>query len=244
MLKIVRRVWRVLWGFVCHVIESDSIGIAASTAFFFLVALFPLLMATNWLLNYYHLSLNTLEGFLPASVIELFETGGLSAPSRKLLPILLAIWGASTGVWSLMKGIYKSYTGKALSSIRARLTAILFTVCFVVVLALTLAFIAIGRWSNLIMISITIFFLLLALYFYTPGTSAKFGRSVWTAALTTGAWLLTCWGFEIYMRYFASYDALYGSLGAFLGLALWVFVISFVTILGAALGGYNPPKEN
>ena len=35
------------------------------------------------------------------------------------------------------------------------------------------------------------------------------------------------------MRYFSRYTTLYGSVGAFLGLALWLFIISIVIPFGA-----------
>ena len=227
-----------IWGFVLHVRENDSVGIAAGAAFFFLIALFPLLMMASWILDYFDLSLATLEGFLPAGMIELFETGGMASPKTMWSPVsaLLALWSGSAGVWGLMKGVNKAYTGKPLASVGARLFAVFLTLCFLAVLALTLAFVALDRWGSLLMTGAAIFLLLFALYYFTPGASARPGRALWTAALAAGCWLLVSKGFEIYMGHFANYNVLYGSLGAFLGLALWVFIISAVIILGAELG--------
>jgi hypothetical protein len=95
--------------------------------------------------------------------------------------------------------------------------AIGFTLGFLAVLVLTLAFLAIDRWVMMFSVAGAIFLLLFALYTLTPGTSAKPMRAMWTALLATGLWVAVSWAFEVYMRYFARYDALYGSIGAFMG---------------------------
>ncbi len=46
-------------------------------------------------------------------------------------------------------------------------------------------------------------------------------------------WTVASWGFEVYMRYFSRYTALYGGVGVFLGLAVWLFISSIVILLGA-----------
>ncbi len=232
-MKIIRYIQK----FLRIIKEEDSFGIAAQTAFFFLTALFPLLIMAGWLLDTLHLSLDTLEGFLPAEFISLFaKESNITLPMRGPVPALLTLWGASAAVWSLMKGVNRAYNGNRLASVKARLMALAYTIAFLTVLGGTLFFTATGRFGNLIMVALATYLLLFALYAYIPGTPKRFRRAGWTALAVTVCWIALSSGFALYMRYFANYNVLYGSLGAFLGLSLWVFALCFVIILGAEIG--------
>ena len=114
-----------------------------------------------------------------------------------------------------------------------------FTLGFLAVLSLTIAILAVARWNLAFAVGGAIFLLLFALYALTPGTSARPARAAWTAAMATAAWLAASRGFEVYMRHFSRYDALYGSVGGFLGISIWVFLICLVVVIGAELGGYK-----
>jgi membrane protein len=53
------------------------------------------------------------------------------------------------------------------------------------------------------------------------------------AGLAVLAWLLTSIGFSVYLAYFADYGATYGSLGAAIGLLLYLYLSAAVVLLGA-----------
>ncbi|MCL1807295.1 MAG: YihY/virulence factor BrkB family protein [Oscillospiraceae bacterium] len=232
--------------FVKHISDDDAFGIAAKTAFYFLLSLFPLMMVAGWALSLADWSLDALEGFLPGDLLQIFSVIDTPAPFSNPILAVTAFWAASSGVWALMRGVNHAYNGhnSSLSPtikafVKARGMAMGFTLGFLIVLVLTIAFLAIDRWVMMFSVGGAIFLLLFALYSFTPGTSAKPARAFWTAALATGGWMAVSWGFDIYMRYFARYDALYGSIGAFMGITIWVFLICFVIIIGAELGGYK-----
>lgn len=224
--------------FIKHINQNDAFGTAAKTAFFFQLSLFPLMMIAGWALSLANWSITALEGFLPNDLLDIFDNLDNSAPLYNPVWGLGALWAASSGVWALMRGINHAYDGGKLPFIKARAMAIGFTLGFLAVLSLTLAFLAISRWIMMISVAGAIFLLLFALYSFTPGRSAKPARALWTAALAAAGWIAVSWGFEVYMRYFARYNALYGSIGAFIGIAVWVYLICVVIIVGAELGGY------
>ncbi|HTG58765.1 MAG TPA: YhjD/YihY/BrkB family envelope integrity protein [Terriglobia bacterium] len=41
--------------------------------------------------------------------------------------------------------------------------------------------------------------------------------------------------FNLYIRHFASYNATYGALGAFVILMLWLYITSFIVLVGAEI---------
>lgn len=231
---------KTVTGFIKHVLDGDCIGIAAQTAFFFLLSFFPLGMFMGWALSALNISPSVLQGFLPSEMIDIFIGEGRHEPLKNPLTFLGSFWAASTGMWALMQGVNRAYTGKRLTSFWARIGALLFTAGFLAVMALTVAILALGKWLTMLAVGAAILLLLFALYTLTPGTSARPRRAFWTAAAATGAWLAVSRGFELYLRLFANYSALYGSLGIVLGLALWIYIICIVIVIGAELGGYSP----
>jgi membrane protein len=222
--------------FIKQVNRDDVVGTAAKTAFFFLLAIFPLAMLADRVLSYNGWNIGVLEGFLPADLLNLFQN--IDSPSLANPAWALgALWAASSGMLSLMRGVGQAYSSKKLPFFKARGLALGFTLGFLSLLALTLAMSA--RLMPGFAVGGAVFLLLFALYTLTPGTSARPARAAWTAALAAGGWFLVSRGFEIYMRYFSSHNALYGTIGVFLGISIWVFSISLVVVLGAELGGYK-----
>lgn len=60
-------------------------------------------------------------------------------------------------------------------------------------------------------------------------------RTAWGAMAGTGLWIITSIGFSVYLRYFNSYNATYGALGAAIVLLMWFWVSSFAILLGAGI---------
>ncbi|PZP38469.1 MAG: ribonuclease, partial [Pseudomonas fluorescens] len=49
------------------------------------------------------------------------------------------------------------------------------------------------------------------------------------------AWVVMSIGFSIYISNFANYDKTYGSLGAAIGVMMWVWLSTYILLIGAAL---------
>lgn len=74
------------------------------------------------------------------------------------------------------------------------------------------------------------------IYFFGPNES----RAAWRwvspgAALGIAIWLLASLGFRIYLHFFNSYSATYGSLGAVVILLLWLYLTGFAILVGGEL---------
>ena len=55
------------------------------------------------------------------------------------------------------------------------------------------------------------------------------------ALLATFLWLIASWGFSFYVSNFGSYGEMYGSISAVVVMLLWLFLTSFIILLGAEL---------
>jgi membrane protein len=51
------------------------------------------------------------------------------------------------------------------------------------------------------------------------------------------AWIPATLGFNLYLRHFASYNRTYGALGAFVILMVWMYITSFIALVGAEING-------
>lgn len=92
---------------------------------------------------------------------------------------------------------------------------------------------ALARWPVLIGV---VLLALAALYKIAPDREQPQWR--WAspgALLATGLWLIASIGFSIYAQNFGSYNKMYGVLGAVVVLMLWLFISTYVVLIGGEL---------
>src|SRR5918993_2721469 len=79
-------------------------------------------------------------------------------------------------------------------------------------------------------------------YHFGPNARQGFRSVVPGAALSVVLWAITSVGFSIYLANFAGYGVTYGSLGAAVGLLLYLYLCASVVLLGAELNAaiYHP----
>jgi membrane protein len=89
------------------------------------------------------------------------------------------------------------------------------------------------RWPILLGAMILVIGLL---YRYGPNrANAKLSWVSPGAILATVIWLVASIAFSVYVSEFASYNKTYGTLGAIVILLMWMYISSFVVLLGAEL---------
>jgi membrane protein len=95
------------------------------------------------------------------------------------------------------------------------------------------ALLSLLRWPVLLVLVI---FGLAVLYRFGP--SRERPRWQWISVgsiFAAAAWLLSSALLSLYLSNFANYDATYGSLGAAIGLMMWMWISAIVILLGAEL---------
>jgi membrane protein len=77
---------------------------------------------------------------------------------------------------------------------------------------------------------------LAALYRYAPTATSR-SSSGWASAAScaTLLWVVGSAGFSLYVSMFGSYDKTYGALAGVIVLLLWLFLTSFIILLGAEI---------
>lgn len=259
---------------------NDRIGehnltiVAAGVAFYSFLAIFPALVA---ILSIYGLAvdpqqaeqqISQLSSMMPEeafSIIKerienLVSTSGGTLGWGTILGILVSLWSANAGTKSLFTGIEIAYNTKNKRGfVKQNVLTLLFTLCAIVTLLLSLALIVafpvivhmaglpeniegLINWLRWPLLAAVVIFVISMMYKYAPDRkSPQLKWVVLGAAVSTFLWLVISWGFSFYVSNFGNYGEMYGSISAVVILMLWLFLTSFIILLGAEL---NSQTEN
>ena len=206
--------------------------------------------------------LSIASGFMPGGAVDILheeirrltavKNSGLSAGF--IFGILFALWSANSGMKAIIDALNVAYGEKEKRSfIRLNLFSLLLTLAAIASLMLAIGSVVVApfalgrlelgdlptalisglRWPLLF---ILVMLALAALYRYAP--SRREPRWQWltvggvTAALL---WLVSSDLFSWYIASFGHYDVTYGSLGAAIGMMMWMWISAIVILLGAQL---------
>lgn len=191
---------------------------------------------------------------IQAQLEQLVNTSGSALSWSLVIGILLSLWSANKGTKSLFTGLDIAYdTNKSRGFIKQNALTLLYTLLAVLVIIISIAVIVVfpvivgylglpsnietligyGRW--IILAALVIYFVG-AVYKYAPAKRTPAFKWVLPGALlATFLWLIASWGFSFYVKNFGSYGEVYGSISAVVVLLLWLFLTSFIVLIGAEL---------
>ncbi|KQI72834.1 ribonuclease BN [Loktanella sp. 5RATIMAR09] len=238
-------------------------GIAAVIAIFGLIA-DPVVIAEQ---------LTLMQDIIPPDAYNLISSQVfrlVAAPADALgwatgVSIMLALWSCRAGVAALIGGLNAIAGQRMRNGIWQVIVALLLTFALVtlaivalvvvVIVPIGLAFIPVAnstawllegiRW----LIALGVLMLGLSLlYRFGPARIGSRGRWFTVGAFVVVVlWVAASAGLSFYLTNFASYNEVYGSIGAVIGLLLWLYVSAYLILLGAALNvqvhGYDTPPE-
>ena len=265
-----KRVWR-------EIQEDNVFGRAAELSYYFLLALFPLLIFLTSVIGLVfgsgtgtrHQLFNYLARIMPPSAFQLidntmWEVSNSSGGGKLSFGILAALWAASNGLSAITDSLNTAYDlTESRPWWKQRLTAIGLTIALSVLIILALVLVVAGgriadglasayglgdafplAWKIIqwpvVLGSIILAFALI--YYFAP----DFREQAWKwltpgAAIGVALWLLVSIGFRVYLHFFNSYSATYGSLGAVIILMLWLYFTGAAVLIG---GEVNSEIEN
>jgi membrane protein len=206
--------------------------------------------------------LSAIAGVMPADSFKLLSgevtriasksTGTLGFAS--VFGLLFALWSANAGTKAVFDALNVAYEEKEKRGfIRLNLVSLAFTIGAILfmqiaaaaVVVVPLIFAAIGlqdvlakvlsalRWPILFVI---VAIALAVLYRYGPSRREPKWRWVTPGSLAASLlWLAASGLFSFYLAHFADYNATYGSLGALIGLLMWLWLTFIVILAGAEL---------
>lgn len=259
---ILKFVWK-------EIMRDDIVTRSNSMAFSFFISLFPAMLVILTLIpylpvddlvialqrSYSDILPYEMSSYIDNIITEMTETGreGLLSVS-----ILLAIFFASSGVSTMIKGFHKSYemTYKRENLFQRQWKALKLTMLLGVLLLVSLMGIVLGKPVLIKLLSYThldqtIFdiysyirwILIFVIYYmgisiiYRLGPAFKNKLRLLTpgATMATILSVISSIGFAIYVDNFANYNEVYGSIGALILILLWLQINSFIILIGYEL---------
>lgn len=248
--------------------------ISGTLAFFFLLALFPLLIFLNALLGTFDLQLldliQSMEDLIPQSALDILAgyVTSISSTSTGLISfsLLATLYSASIAVTSLIHSIHTAYNQQSHRHfVTTKLWSIFFTFLLGIALASSLILPILGKnfllfvsnyiplsqgvielWANLrwLLTASIITATLALLYKVIPYKPYK-KQSIWPGAVfSLIGWMVVSLLFSIYVNNYANYSIVYGPLGAVIALMIWLFITGMIIILGAELNSILDTRRN
>ncbi len=206
--------------------------------------------------------ISQLSGMMPEEAFSIIKErieNLISTPGNTLgwgttLGILISLWSANAGTKSLFTGVDIAYNTKNdRGFIKQNALTFLFTLGFIITLLLSMTLIVVFpalvqafelqenidslvSWIRWPLLAVIVIFVISLIYKYAPyRKSPKFKWVVVGASVATLLWLILSLGFSFYVSNFGNYGEMYGSISAVVILMLWLFLTSFIILLGAEL---------
>lgn len=246
--------------YYAHDVARDS----AALTYYLLFAIFPLLIFISTLLGLLELDIayitSVLEPLFPADVLNVVRSYleyVSTNPSRQLLwfSLVFSIWFPMRASGCLMHSLRKAFGRSAPESLwRSQLRILLFTVWLIVVIAVTLCLVVVGRtvlefvgrfvsvteafitaWSSLrfVVLALVMVVTLVLLYMLSQGQRRPLREVLPGVASSLAAWMVLSMAFSYYVEHVGQYSVLYGSIATVIVVLLWLYMSGQVLILGA-----------
>ncbi|MCC5906320.1 MAG: YihY/virulence factor BrkB family protein [Balneolaceae bacterium] len=193
------------------------------------------------------------------SIIEgrmdtLMETSTSALGWGTAFGIMIAFWSANRGIKSLFTGLdvtYRVENGRGF--IKQNAMTLAFTLGTILVIIVSMAFIVLfpvlvntiglpGTIGSLIawlrwpLLAIIVISAISLIYQYGPARETpRFRWVVLGATVSTFVWLIASWGFSVYVSNFGNFGEIYGSLSAVVIMLFWLFITSFIVLVGGEL---------
>jgi membrane protein len=248
--------------------EDDISGRAAQLSYYFLLALFPLLLFLISLLGFFagpgselrQTLMENLARVMPGSASELVhktidEVFRSRGSAKLILGLLGALWAASAGLAALTDTLNiafdveetRPWWKRRLVAVGLTIASSLLVICSLVLVLyggkiaeFLSANVGLGpsfviawkiiQWPAVLVLMFLTFSLL---YYFAPNLEKPEWHWITPgAAVGLVLWLLGSLAFRVYLSYFDSYSATYGSLGAVIILMLWFYISSFAVLIG------------
>ena len=262
--------------------EDEILARAAQLSYYFLLAIFPLLIFLITLFGYFNSAGSRLEqrlisylgDVMPPTALHLVVTTveqvtRARGTGKLSFGLILALWVASSGINSLAQALNAAYNVRETRPWwKVRLMAIALTIALTVLIISALLIVLYGGrlghtvaalfhagaafavlW-RILQWPIALGFVIVAfvmIYRFVPNAQAKrHGKGLrdsdyrrrWLSPgvlIAVALWLLVSLLLRLYLHFFNSYNATYGSLGALIILMLWFYLTGAAILLGGEI---------
>ena len=236
-----------------------------NVAFFFVLAMIPIMTITLYIVSYFSISFNSVISFikdvLPDEagkiIIDIISGKGFDGSIGTFN--VIAFFVASNGTYAIINASNTLYKVNNNDTLRERIKSVV----LLVILILLIVFLIIvpvlgGTLLNLFNNGVAyekvkvvyhlfkwpltffmIFITLKLIYTIAPSKRIASRTTTYGALFTTFWWTIATAIFSYYLKYFANYNVIYGNLSSIIILMIWVYLISYVFVMGIAINAVN-----
>ena len=207
-------------------------------------------------------ALDELETLLPSELLHFVRTqvdAALAGRQGGLLTlgVIGAVWSSSSAVTAIITALNRAYDIEDWRPWwKRRLIAIVITIVLAVFVVSAFAFVVgggdlaswvadrlglgsvltrvwtVAQWTLAVVLVVVAVDMV---YYFAPNADTPFVWITPGALLATALWLLTSFGFKVYVEHFSNYTAVHGTIGAVIVLLLWFYLSGFALLVGAEL---------
>lgn len=254
----IKKVWKAFNKMEMRVLPGN-------VAFFFVLALIPILTITVFIASCFSISLNTIINFIsdifPKDannvIIEFISGKGFDTSVGTFNVIAFVV--ASNGTYAVINASNTLYKINDSDKLRDRVKSVILLVILLMLIVFLLVVPILGGWflslfdsSNVINDIIIIykivkwpftFFMIYVtlklIYTIAPSKRITSKSTTYGALFTTVCWTLATAIFSYYLMHFANYNVIYGNLSSIIILMIWFYIISYVFVMGIAINSVN-----
>lgn len=268
---MVKKLYLTFYNFNKQMTKKNISSFAASTAFFLFISLIPILYLVCSMLPYVNLTeeflRESIDAVLPG-VIGLFLNSIIADVYRQSaggvsLAVFVMLWSAGKGMMALMRGLNAvNEVEEEKNYILTRLIAALYTILLILAVIISIGISGFGKYIFKLLfdrmqglgfvvpllkrfqfiyawIVLTVLFMLI--YSYVPGRKQNFLMQMPGAVFTAVIWNGFSLVFSGYLEYFGDFGV-YGSLATVVIVLLWLYSVSYITMIGAHINRYFKPS--
>lgn len=241
-------------------------------AFFLILSIFPVITILGMFMSLFMISFDAILEFasqiLPIQVVNILEpyiNGQIT--TNVILTLMIGFFLASNGPHSIIVAADTLYNIKGKDYLQTRLKAIFMTLILMVVFVIMVVGLAFGNTIIKSLLAVGLFeeigpqiynvyllfkwptaFLLIflcikLLYTMAPDKQLPSSHVNKGAGFTTICWTIVTLIYSFYINNFSHYDLFYGSLANIIILMTWVYIISYILVIGIAINSDAYEKE-
>jgi len=207
-----------------------------------------------------------LPGGTSGTVLSYFEGNKPKPIGRLVTTSVITLWTASGVMISWMEGFRKAYVlPKTWGMVKERMVAFLLVILAGVPMAFASFLVAfgnqierwmifhsghelgayiLGMWTALrwIIATLTSIAVIALIYHHGLPRTQPWHRVLPGAVLATVMWFASTIIFGSYLRHFANYSEIYGSVWSAIALLVWLYLVSLVVLVGAEFNALRSPR--
>lgn len=245
--------------------QSEMRVLPGNVAFFFVLALIPIITIVAIIASYFSISIENVvhfvESLVPGEagnlVVDFISGKGFDTSIGAFN--IVAFFVASNGTYAIINASNTLYHVEETDGLKDRIKSVLLLFILVSLIVFLLVVPLFGgkilslfgngkivddirlvyqilRWP---LTFFMIYIVLKLIYTIAPRKVIPSSSTTYGAMFTTAIWTIATAIFSYYLKYFANYNVIYGNLSSIIILMMWLYIISYVFVMGIAINVTN-----